>query len=38
MEIIVGEVKSAVENWKEIANKIGISKAEQEMMSPAFKY
>jgi len=38
MEEIIGEVKSAVRNWKTIATKIGISRAEQELMKSAFRY
>jgi serine/threonine-protein kinase HipA len=37
MEIIMKEVFSALSNWKEIAKEIGISRAEQEMMAPAFR-
>ncbi len=38
MEIILEEVKKSVKNWQVIAKKIGISRMEQELMSPAFKY
>ena len=38
MEKIVHEVKSVVKTWKEDATKIGISKAEQELMGGAFSY
>jgi serine/threonine-protein kinase HipA len=37
MEIIMKEVISAISYWKEIAKEIGISRAEQEMMAPAFR-
>jgi len=37
MEIIMKEVFSAITYWKEIATEIGISRAEQEMMAPAFR-
>jgi serine/threonine-protein kinase HipA len=37
MEIIMKEVFSAITCWKEIAKEIGISRAEQEMMAPAFR-
>jgi serine/threonine-protein kinase HipA len=37
METILGEVISAVSQWKKIANRIGISRSEQELMSSAFK-
>jgi serine/threonine-protein kinase HipA len=33
---IINEVKSAVSNWRLIANKLGISRAEQELKSRAF--
>ena len=36
MEQIINEVSSAIGNWKQIANEIGISKAEIELMTPAF--
>lgn len=36
MEKIINEVSSAIVNWTQIANEIGISKAEIEMMTPAF--
>ena len=37
MEIIVEEIKVAVSNWRTIAHEIGISRAEQELMSAAFR-
>ncbi len=37
-DLILKEVRASVKNWKSEANKIGISKAEQELMSGAFKY
>ena len=37
MEIIMKEVFTALTYWKEIAKEIGISRAEQEMMAPAFR-
>jgi len=36
--LILKEVRTVVKNWKSEANKIGINRAEQEMMSAAFKY
>ena len=36
MDKIIEEVNFAVKQWREIANKIGISRAEQELMSVAF--
>ncbi len=38
MEEIIKEVRSVVRNWKTIATKIGISRNEQELMKPAFRY
>ena len=38
MEEILKEIKSSVRNWKSEAEKIGISRVEQEMMSAAFRY
>jgi len=38
MEIITTEVKKAVSNWNGIAQKIGITKSEQEFMASAFRY
>ncbi len=38
MNSIITEVKTAVSSWKNIAQEIGISRAEQEMMSTAFRY
>ena len=35
---ILKEVLKAVKSWKKIANDIGISRAEQEIMSSAFQY
>ena len=37
MDIIVKDVKNAVSNWKALANEIGISRAEQVLMSAAFR-
>ena len=37
MNIRIEEVKLAVKQWKILANEIGISKFEQEIMSGAFK-
>ncbi|WP_316750078.1 HipA domain-containing protein [Pedobacter gandavensis] len=36
MNIIIQEVIFAVRGWRSIANEIGIPRAEQELMSPAF--
>lgn len=38
MNKIIAEVKAAVSNWKKLANEIGISRAEQELMRAAFRY
>ena len=38
MDKILAVVKSVVSDWRKYANSIGISKTEQEMMSPAFKF
>lgn len=38
MDDILREVKTAVSNWINIANEIGISKAEKELMAAAFRY
>jgi serine/threonine-protein kinase HipA len=36
MDKIIEEVKTAVGKWRQVATKIGISRAEQEFMAPAF--
>ena len=36
MDAIIEEVLDAVSQWKKIANKLGISRAEQELMAAAF--
>ena len=36
MEIIIAEVLNSVGRWKDVANRIGISKAEQELMESSF--
>jgi serine/threonine-protein kinase HipA len=36
MDVIIKEVLNSVSQWKIIANKIGISRAEQELMEKAF--
>lgn len=38
MNTIVTEIKSCVSGWKNVAREIGISRAEQELMSGAFRY
>lgn len=38
MDSIIVEVKTVVSNWKAVAQKIGISRAEQELMSAAFRF
>ncbi|GEM56740.1 toxin HipA [Flavobacterium branchiophilum] len=38
MVSIIEEVKSAVSKWEEVANKIGISRSEQQIMGNAFNY
>ncbi len=37
MKQIIKEVKQSVNQWREIADSIGISRVEQELMSPAFR-
>lgn len=37
MDTIISEVLNSVSQWKTIANKIGISRSEQELMEKAFK-
>lgn len=37
METILGEVMDAVRNWRTLAQQIGITRAEQELMAKAFK-
>ena len=36
MKRIIDEVLSPISKWKTIANEIGISRSEQELMAPAF--
>ena len=38
MNAIIAEVKAAVSGWKKVAHDIGVSRAEQEFMSAAFRY
>lgn len=38
MNAIITEVKTAVSGWRNVAQKIGITRAEQELMSAAFRY
>lgn len=38
MNAIIKEVKTAVSGWNNVAEKIGITRAEQEMMRGAFRY
>ena len=38
MNSIITEVKTAVSGWKNVAQEIGITRAEQELMSAAFRY
>lgn len=38
METILNEIKVVVSNWKTVANEIGISRAEQELMKSAFRF
>ena len=38
MEKTMEEVFRAVKNWKHIAEQIGISRAEQELMAKAFNF
>ncbi|WP_447769303.1 hypothetical protein [Sphingobacterium faecium] len=37
MDIIIGEILESVSQWENLADKIGISRAEKELMSRAFK-
>jgi len=37
MNSIIGEVLESVNQWENVADKIGISRAEKELMSRAFK-
>ncbi|MNT57521.1 hypothetical protein D3C72_1948930 [compost metagenome] len=37
MHHIIKEVESVVKDWRSLASKLRIPRAEQEMMSPAFK-
>jgi serine/threonine-protein kinase HipA len=36
MDRIIQEVVSVVRDWRSLATELGISRAEQEIMSPAF--
>jgi serine/threonine-protein kinase HipA len=36
MDVIINEVIIATQNWNQIADKIGISRAEQDLMEKAF--
>jgi serine/threonine-protein kinase HipA len=38
MDVILSEVKSAVSQWKNVAQDIGISRQEQQLMEGAFRY
>lgn len=38
MDKILAEVKGNIQNWKNIANEIGISRVEQQAMEPAFRW
>jgi serine/threonine-protein kinase HipA len=38
MNTIITEIKTAVRGWKNVAQEIGISRVEQELMSGAFRY
>ena len=37
MDAIIDEVLTAVQNWREIASKLGIARSEQELMQGAFR-
>jgi len=37
MDQIIDQVKSSVSQWQKLAGEIGISRAEQTMMAPAFR-
>ncbi|GEM63372.1 hypothetical protein SF1_13540 [Sphingobacterium faecium NBRC 15299] len=37
MDSIIGEILEGVSQWENLADKIGISRAEKELMSRAFK-
>lgn len=38
MDSIIKEVKSVVSGWEAVANKIGISRSEQQLMNKAFNF
>jgi serine/threonine-protein kinase HipA len=38
MDTIIAEVENSVSGWRKIAQEIGISRAEQELMSAAFRF
>jgi serine/threonine-protein kinase HipA len=38
LEKAINEVKSVVKEWRKYANSIGISKTEQDRMTPAFRF
>lgn len=38
MNTIIDEVTSVVRNWKEVANRIGIPRSEQQLMEKAFRF
>ncbi|HKG04847.1 MAG TPA: type II toxin-antitoxin system HipA family toxin [Pedobacter sp.] len=38
MDQIIQEVADAVKDWRSVASKLGISRAEQETMAPAFRF
>ena len=38
MDSIIDDVKLSVQNWKKIANQIGISRTEQNQMAGAFMF
>ncbi|WGQ13804.1 hypothetical protein [Sphingobacterium faecium] len=37
MDSIIGEILESVSQWENLADKIGISRAEKELMSRSFK-
>jgi serine/threonine-protein kinase HipA len=38
MDSIIVEVKNVVSGWEVVANKIGISRSEQQLMGKAFNF
>ncbi len=38
MALIISEVKNSVKEWRNVANKLGIARSEQEIMEAAFHF